>query len=71
MPLTLFCCVMVASAQPKLTARNCIVLYKWYTVFSGSNVVSCIDFQVLELVPHMRKFMLVVDEILTLPVANK
>jgi len=54
-----------------MTARNCIVLHKRYTVFSGCNVMSCIDFQVLELVPHMRKFMLVVDEILTRPVANK
>jgi len=28
MPVTLFCCVKIASTQPQLPARNCIVLHK-------------------------------------------
>jgi len=54
-----------------LTARNRIVLHKKYTVLSGCNVLSCIDFQVLESVPHVRKFKLVVDEMLAFPFATK
>jgi hypothetical protein len=71
MPLTLFFCVKIASAQPQLTARNCIVLHKKYTVLSGCNVMSCVDFQVWELVPNVKKFKLVVDEILAFPVTTK
>jgi hypothetical protein len=57
--------------HPALTARNCIVLHKKYTVLFACDVMSCIDLQVWVLIPHVRNFKLVVDEILAFPVATK
>lgn len=51
--------------------RNRIVLHQNYTILSGRNIRSHIHFKAWEFVPHVRKFKLVLDEMLAFVVVAK